>query len=413
MFGLGLRRLLPASLRPPVVRAVSSVAERHRAALLQHRFERFRKDGNRTFVGDRVAVIGMLTARCGIGRGARLMVEDLRARRIDVIPVDVTHRLGDPVGLTAPDSIAPSALVDYRPTDVIIHYNPPKFASALALLAPAVLRSASVVAYWSWELERAPSEWRASVGWCDEIWVPSAFVADALLATFATATVRVVPHAVDRDPVGPRDRLRRDAARQKIGIPADAFVAGTSWSMLSNFERKGAVFAIAAFQAAFPFQPGSRELLLLRCRDGDAYPGGMRIIRDAATRDPRIVVLDDHAKALGILDFYQAIDTYLSLSRSEGYGLPIAEAAQAGLPVLATGWGLAADLAKCPLVSAINYRLVPVEDPQHMYDGIAGAVWAEPDVEDAAQRLRTVAYAAEAFTPKGATSGAIAWRFGA
>src|SRR5262245_31534654 len=107
MFGLGLTRLLPASLRPPVVRALSSATDRHRAALLQHRFDRSRQGGNGTFVGDRVAVIGMLTARCGIGRGARLMVEDFRARGTGVIPVDVTRRLGDKADIASGETIAP------------------------------------------------------------------------------------------------------------------------------------------------------------------------------------------------------------------------------------------------------------------------------------------------------------------
>ena len=124
----------------------------------------------------------------------------------------------------------------------------------------------------------------------------------------------------------------------------------------------------------------------------------MRLIRDAAARDPRIVILDGRMRSLQIADFYHAIDTYLSLSRSEGYGLSIAEAAQVGIPVLATGWGLATDLANRPMVTAVDYRLAPVDDPQHVYDDINGAVWAEPDIEDAALKLRSIAWAGRTST---------------
>lgn len=335
------------------------------------------------------------------------MIEDFQARGIPVIPVDVTRALGDPADFAYPDAVSPLDLARYQPSDVIIHHNPPKFAGALALLTPEVLRSATIVGYWTWELERLPVRWRNSVRWCDEIWVPSQFVANALAAsqTIPTARLRVVPHAVDRDPMRPLDAMRRQTARRKIGIPMGTFVAGTSWSMLSNFERKGVRFSVDTFQEAFPVQPGTDAMLLLRCRDGAEFPAGMRLIRDAAARDPRIVILDGRTRSLQIADFYHAIDTYLSLSRSEGYGLSVAEAAQVGIPVLATGWGLATDLADRPMVTAVDYRLAPVEDPQHVYDDIKGAVWAEPDVKDAARKLQSIACAAGTSTEFAMYSG--------
>ena len=48
---------------------------------------------------------------------------------------------------------------------------------------------------------------------------------------------------------------------------------------------------------------------------------------------------------LPINDFYAAIDIYLSTSRAEGYGLNLVEAAQAGIPVVTTGWRLAPEIA--------------------------------------------------------------------
>ena len=254
MLGFGLSRLLPDSLRPSMVKTVISAIERYKAGLVQRRFDRMDRSTGRAFIGNRVAVMGMLTANCGLGRGARLMIEDFRARGISVIPVDVTRALGDPVDVAYPDAVLPSALTESRPSDVIIHHNPPKFAAALALLSPAVLRSATIIGYWTWELERIPVRWQNSARWCDEIWVPSQFVANALAAsqTVPTARLRVVPHAVDRDPMRPLDAMRRRTARHNIGIPSGIFVAGTSWSMLSNFERKGVRFGIEAFQAAFP-----------------------------------------------------------------------------------------------------------------------------------------------------------------
>ena len=58
------------------------------------------------------------------------------------------------------------------------------------------------------------------------------------------------------------------------------------------------------------------------------------------------------------------------------------------------------------MVSAVDYRLAPVDDPQQVYDDIKGAVWAEPDIPaDTAQKLRSIARAARTSTEFAMYSG--------
>jgi glycosyltransferase involved in cell wall biosynthesis len=109
-----------------------------------------------------------------------------------------------------------------------------------------------------------------------------------------------------------------------------------------------------------------------------------------AGEDPRIRFVDLASDRLPIVDFYHAIDLYLAPFRSEGYGLHLAEAAQAGLPVVATGWGLAPDILARPGVHTLAYRLVPVHDPQGFYSREPDAVWAEPDLAQAARYARDI-----------------------
>jgi glycosyltransferase involved in cell wall biosynthesis len=79
---------------------------------------------------------------------------------------------------------------------------------------------------------------------------------------------------------------------------------------------------------------------------------------------------------------------YISLHRSEGFGLNLAEALALGLPVLATRWGLSDSITGHPNFIGVPSKLVPVFDPQHTYDQVPGARWAEADVEFAAAELR-------------------------
>jgi glycosyltransferase involved in cell wall biosynthesis len=351
----------------------------------------------RTFQGRRVIVVGLLSSPSGLGRAARLLIKDLQARDIEVLPVDLTRRLGHPVETCFPGALEPAVAARRGASDLIVQLNPPHFAMALRLFPLTLLRRASVIGYWAWELGVAPPAWRLDARYCDEIWVPSDFVADSLRAggVGGGIPIDVVPHHVDRDPMPPRDPRRGREMRARLGIAPDAFVAGTTWSMRSSFARKGALSAIRAFWRGFPrLDPNCA--LLLRCPDGEVYPAGMLEVREAAEADPRIVVLDGSPPCGQIADFYNAIDVYLSLTRGEGYGLTIAEAAQAGLPVLATAWGLAADLGARANVIPISYSLVPLVDPQRVYAAEPGAVWAEPDLSDAGRHLRALAGAARA-----------------
>ncbi len=93
-------------------------------------------------------------------------------------------------------------------------------------------------------------------------------------------------------------------------------------------------------------------------------------------------------------DFIGVLDVFIALPRSEGYGLQIAEAAQAGVNVLATGWRLAPDIAARPQVHTIDYKLVEPIDPQNFYDQFPGAIWADPDLDHAAKTLRMLRGAA-------------------
>lgn len=92
-----------------------------------------------------------------------------------------------------------------------------------------------------------------------------------------------------------------------------------------------------------------------------------------------------------ITSFQRIADVYLSLHRSEGYGLNIHECLEMGIPAIATGWSGNMDfMPRYEHAHPVPYRLVPYEDYLHTYEG-SDLEWADPDIDAATDRLRSVA----------------------
>ncbi len=406
---IGVVRRLPAPLRRVVVGAADGLrvflerrAQQARLsdpALVQQdrRLGPLRERGRRHPAGTRVAVAGLFSSRCGLQRGAELMVLDLRARGVAVLELDLAPGLAIASDLQTAAEADLSVLAAWGASEVVVHVNPPDFARAMALFDPQALESVAVVAYWAWELTVVSPEWRACAELADEIWVPSPFVAEALAQGIPEfdAPIRVVPHAVDRAPMQGVGGGERVALRRRLGLPEAAFVAGTSFSFASNYARKNPCGAIDAFRAAFRDVGGERMAvgegavrLVVRCHDVARHRRLFEHLVSYAGEDARILVWDTAAVVCSIREFYGLIDAYVSLHRSEGYGLNLAEAAQAGVEVVATGWGLAPDIAARPQLRTVGSRLVVPLDTEGTYERFPGALWAEPDVLEAADRLR-------------------------
>lgn len=83
------------------------------------------------------------------------------------------------------------------------------------------------------------------------------------------------------------------------------------------------------------------------------------------------------------------IKAFLSLTRGEGYGLPLLESAAAGLPIIATNWSGHLDFLKYGKYVKLDYELRQI--PTSRIDNkifVAGASWAEVSEQDVKRRLR-------------------------
>jgi glycosyltransferase involved in cell wall biosynthesis len=319
-----------------------------------------------------VVVTGFMEGRLGLGQAARGYVSALQAADVPVGTRSVA------TGSSRVDEHAFEALAldDEHDVRVDLACVNPEHAHLLTEGdgPPADYR----IAHWAWETDVVPEYWQAAFDHVDEVWVISSYIAENL-SRAATVPVVVVPLPVTRPPTPPATLLGPE-------IPADAFAFVFAFDFFSVFQRKNPLAVIEAFKRAF--SPGEGPVLVLKTHNSDARPEPRERLRHAIGDRPDIVWIDRGFSEVEMAALFARADAYVSLHRSEGFGLTLAESMALGKPVIATGFSGNTDFMTDRNSWLVDYEIVPVGPDAEHYppDG----VWAEPSIEHAAAAMREV-----------------------
>ena len=260
----------------------------------------------------------------------------------------------------------------------IIHVQPePFFQSAyeradLAERMPRTYR----IAYWYWEFDSIPSSWSVHAQEVDEVWAATEFIARGLREQLAVP-VRTLFPGVTLAPFQARQRAH-------FKLDENRFTFLFTFHMLSVMERKNPMGLIRAFKMAF--DASEPVTLVLKTSFGDRHPDQFRELCEAAADMPSITIIDQVLSSDEVLSLMHVCDAYVSLHRSEGLGLTMAEAMLMGKPVIATGFSGNMDFMNDENSLLVSYERVKVGRPIPPYD--ADLEWAEPSVDHAAKLMR-------------------------
>lgn len=217
----------------------------------------------------------------------------------------------------------------------------------------------------------------------DEVWVASQFMAE-MIGAVSPVPVRPIPLPVSLPPTVPFDR-------SAYGIPPDDYLFTFVFDWHSSSARKNPMGVIDAFTSAFG--PGSGASLLLKSIQGIDFPAEFEQIALAASRHPDIHLMDRHVAWREKNAIMAGSDCYVSLHRSEGFGLKLAEAMWLEKPAIATAYGGNLEFMTPENSRLVNYAMVPVGEAAAVSTSAtarypADAVWADPDIDDASEAMR-------------------------
>lgn len=263
------------------------------------------------------------------------------------------------------------------PITILNHAGIPYFVSGYERSGLFRREGVFRVAYWSWELETLPDEWIEAAQLVDEIWSPTEFVAKAMRSRIPRPVYNMLP-GVEIGEVEP-------ISRSALGIPEHHFVFLFMFDLHSQLHRKNPMGVLRAFQNAF--REDDAATLVIKATGGDIFFKDLALLR-ATVRGKNIVLLEEllpRAQAYGLIALS---DCFVSLHRSEGFGLGLAEAMLMSKPVIATGYSGNLAFMNCENSLLVDYEIVGIAEDRPLYT--KGNFWADPSIEHAAACMRQV-----------------------
>ncbi|CAM3951377.1 glycosyltransferase family 4 protein [Smaragdicoccus niigatensis] len=323
-----------------------------------------------------INVIGQVASESGQGQIARGVLESLSAVGYPVATL--------PISFYDPARADHGAIERYArgiPFDINVFQANANVTNILeAILGPGVYAGRYNIGYWAWELDEFPDEWSAAFEVYDEIWVFSEFVREAI-ARKSPIPVTTVPVPLEVPTPDP-------AIRQRLGLPEMSFLVLFAFDANSVVARKNPWAVIRAFTAAFDkHERGRTAHLVIKVNNLDTYPSDAARLRQEMA-DVNGVLIEGYLSRDEMHSLIGTADAYVSLHRSEGFGLTIAEAMAMGRPTVATAYSANAEYMSNETSYPIPYRLAPIGEDEAVYR--KGNVWAEADTDAAARVIRRI-----------------------
>lgn len=319
-----------------------------------------------------VNLAGYLSSERGVGEAARQILAALRRSHLPVATIDTPTDAAE----------LPAALGSLEERDHPYDFN---LICVNADMLPAVAAAAGRQLFddrhsaglWFWEVTEFPEQWFGAFHDLDEVWVASGHIATAL------RPVSPIPVETVRMPITPAPPA--EMSRAELGMP-EGFCFLFVFDYRSVFRRKNPLGLVHAFGKAFA--PGEGPSLVIKSICGDEFPSERQTLAAAVAARPDIHLLEETVSVGAKNAMIAGCDCYVSLHRSEGLGLTMGEAMHFGRPVIATGYSGNLDFMTDENSFLVRHSLAEIGPDAPPYP--AEGMWAEPDLEHAAELMRGV-----------------------
>lgn len=333
---------------------------------------------------DGVNIIGDMQTTTGISEVTRQIYRALRSVNT---PVSYTEAIFSPHERSTPlpEDIKQGNIYQFNLIDV--HFS--QFYDIVMEMDAALFTDKYNIAMWGWELPKFPDVSRNIFSLTDEIWVYSSFVQDSIAHVSPVPVIRIPPAVhVHHNP---------KAQRADFDLPQDRTIFLFTFSPASMMARKNPFGVVEAFKRAFG-AANDKAFLVLKTHHMELVSGRSQLEEDLeiAVASVNGMLIVDHLSRQQFFDLITVSDCYISLHRSEGFGLGMAEAMAMGKPVIATAYSGNVDYMNIWNSYLVGYKLRPIMADDHYYQPEfastfeVGQLWAEPNIDEAAAHMQHI-----------------------
>lgn len=247
-----------------------------------------------------------------------------------------------------------------------------------------------------WELPYVPQRLAGNFEHLDGLMTTTEFVRDAL-AGVTKLPIDIVDPQVRIEPA-----VMAKYDRAYFGLPENKRLFLLNWEFTSSTIRKNPWAGVRAFKEAFAGMEDKVALVMhvkiSANKDEKTQAEYADFLEEIRSEHPHVIVIDrksfTYEEAVGLKG---ACDCFVSLHRSEGYGMGCAEALSMGRYCVMTGWSGNMELLKnpewAPRIATVAVALIPVSPADFPWVDDQDEVfqlWADVRPGDAVKKMRSI-----------------------
>lgn len=236
------------------------------------------------------------------------------------------------------------------------------------------------ILYMAWESETIPEDYLLNINLFDEVWTPSEYCKKCI-EKYIASPIKVIPHPIDI------------YLKQTDDADALHFYSEEYFNFLfifdynSSIQRKNVLNLIKVFRETFDGK-NNNAFLTIKTSKSDKFALEKQQIKEAIGDSVKIKIVEKIFDKNALNYVISNCDSYISLHRSEGFGLTMAEAMYFGKPVIATGYS-----GNLEFMNDDNSFLVSAERVSYGSDDLnydSDTIWSEPSLEKASEYLQKI-----------------------
>ena len=327
-----------------------------------------------------IVLVGLPVAPIGIGEHLRCSVRAFRA-------LGVTVGIRDLHGTQCDDSDIRNEIGGHLVQELsreinIFHINGDMVEDSLRQIG-GLPRGAYNIVYPMWELSAYPKPWANQLNRFDEVWAPSRFTYESLKPAISKPVTHV--------PLPGEFNLSSFLGRRYFGISESSFAFLFFFDFTSYLERKNPFAVLRAFEELCKYCPDDDLCLVIKVKSGETRKKDYDVFLEHIAQFKsgplgRVLIIDKVLTDNEIKNLARCSDCFVSLHRSEGFGLGMITAMYMRKPVVATGYSGNLDFMSDGNSCLVRYDMCNVANDAYPFS--EGQVWAEPDITDAVDHMR-------------------------